>query len=79
VKSLDDRQAFGIVQVVDVSVTVGFVGDPVKLQVHHVEPRLFRLKRELGLQDEAQAVRGRLDTPVAHFPGIAAGFEEMGR
>ena len=66
-------------QVRDVSVGVGLVGGPVELEVDHVQSRLLRLNRELGLESEAEAVGGGLDELVADLLRVRAGLEKVRR
>ncbi len=56
---------------------VGLVGHAVELQVGHVEAGLLRLRREVRLQGEAQAVGGRLHHLVADLLRVPAGGQEV--
>ena len=74
-----DGDSLGVEKVGHVAVGVRSVGHAVELQVDHVQTRLFRLQGELGLENEAQTVRRRLDAPVAELLRVVTGLEKMGR
>ena len=74
-----DGDLLHVEQVRDVAVCVRLVRRPVELEVDHLQARLPRLVRELGLEGEADPVGGRLHQGVAHLLRVRTGVEEVGR
>ncbi len=74
-----DGAELHVVEVLDLAVAVGLVGDAVELEVGHAEAGLLALLGEAGLLGEAEPVGGALDGEVALLPGVADGVEEVGR